>query len=147
MHRQLPLSSSDLNIIADVICSNANQKKYVVGYLTILMKEVYVLKKIDGLVAQPDLNKQRYVKQVILGEYWKNQGRQRRRMKRVLPVRERGAPKYQYAEYLIIKLGEIYVRTTGKNPTLGGAVINLSRFERFAMPILNAFEIGNFRNR
>lgn len=68
-------------------------------------------------------------------------------MKRVFPVRDRGAPKYQYAEYLIIKLGEIYVRATGKNPTLGGAVINLSRFERFAMPILNAFEIGNFRNR
>lgn len=45
MHRQLPLSPSDLNIIADVICSNANQKKYVVGYLMILMKEVYVLKK------------------------------------------------------------------------------------------------------
>jgi hypothetical protein len=147
MQSHLLLSQSELNIIADVICSNASQKKYVVGHLMILMNDVWELKKQDSLIVKSDLNNEIYVKQVAFGEYWKNQGRQRRRVKRIFPIRERGAPKYQYADYLMIKLGEIYIRTTGKNPTLGGAVINLSRFERFAMPILNAFIVGNFRNR
>ena len=147
MHRQLPLSPSDLNIIADVICSHANQKKQVVSYLMILMKDVYQLKKQDRLVVQPDLNKEIYVKEVLLGEYWKDQVRQRRKIKRIFPIRERGAPKNQYADYLMVKLGEVYVRTTGNKPTLGGAEINLSKFERFASPIMSAVGIGNFRNR
>jgi hypothetical protein len=147
MQRRSPLSPSELNIIADVICSDENQKKYVVGYLMILMNDVCELKKHDSLVVQPDLNKQRYIKQLVSGEYWKDQVRQRRRIKRILPIRERGAPKNQYADYLMIKLGEIYVRTTGTKPTLGGAEINLSKFERFTSPIMSAVGIGNFRNR
>ncbi len=147
MLRRSPLSPSDLNVIADVICSNANQKKYVVGCLMILMNDVCELKKHDSLVVQPDLNKQRYIKQITFGEYWKDQVRQWRRIKRIFPIRKRGAPKYQYADYLMIKLGEIYVRTTGKKPTRGGSEVNLSKFEKFAYPIMSSFAVGNFRNR
>jgi hypothetical protein len=141
------LSQSELNIIADVICSNASQKKYVVDYLMILMNDVCELKKQDSLVVKPDLNNEIYVKQVELGEYWQNQGRQRRRIKKIFPTRKRGAPKYQYADYLMIKLGEIYVRTTGNKPTRGGTSGNLSKFERFASPLMRIFGVGDVRNR
>jgi hypothetical protein len=82
-----------------------------------------------------------------MGGYWKHQGRQRRRMRRIFPVLDRGAKKYLYAEYLIKKLGELYVRVTGQRPTRGGTSSNLSQFERFAYPIHVALGIGDFRNR
>ena len=147
MKNKLPLSPDELTAVAGEICSSVVQRKRLVGSLKLLIKEVRKQKSTVGLVAYPDLRQRWQVREVVTGEYWKNQGRQRRRMRRIFPVLDRGAKKHLYAEYLIIKLGELYVRVTGQRPTRGGTSGNLSQFERLAYPLHEALGIGDFRNR
>jgi hypothetical protein len=147
MKSRLPLLPHELSVVSDEICSTAIQKKWLEDRLKLLIKEVYKMKKIHGLVTYPDLQRRWHVREVLTGECWKNQVRQRRRVKQAFPNLERGAIKHHYAQYLIIKLGELYVRLTGKRPTRGGTSSNFSKFERFAYPIYVALGIGNFRNR
>lgn len=147
MKSHLPLTQRELTVVASEICSTAIQRKWLVGSLKLLTKEVVKQKKTEGLVAYPDLRQRWYVREVVTGEYRKNQGRQRRRIRRIFPLRNRGAKRYLYAEYLMKKLGELYVRVTGQRPTRGGTSGSFSQFERFAYPFHAALRIGDFRNR
>ncbi len=142
-----PLTQRELTIVAGEICSSAIQRKWLVGSLKLLAKEVFKQKKTAGLVEYPDLRQRLHVREVVTAEYWKNQSRQRRRVRRVFPLLNRGAKKHLYADYLMKKLGEIYVRVTGQRPTRGGTSGSFSQFERFAYPIHAALGIGDFRNR
>ena len=147
MKSRLPMTQRELIATANEICSNAIEKKWLVDSLKILTKEVFKQKKIMGLVTYPDLRLRWYVREVVTGGRWKNQGRQRRKIKLTFPNREQGRPKHDYASYLMIKLGELYVRITGQGPTRGGTSSKFSRFERFAYRVHTALGIGNFRNR
>lgn len=147
MKSHLPLTQRELTIVAGEICSTATQRKWLVGSLKLLAKEVFKQKKTAGLVTYPDLRVRWYVREVVTGRRWKNQGRQRRKINLTFPNREQGRPKHDYASYLMIKLGEIYVRVTGQRPTRGGTSGSFSQFERFAYPIHAALGIGDFRNR
>lgn len=147
MKSHLPLTQRELTVVASEICSTAIQRKWLVGSLKLLTKEVVKQKKTKGLVAYPDLRQRWLAREVVIGEYWREQGRQRRKIKRTFPSRGQGRPRYDYADYLIQKLGELYVRATGKRPTRGGTEGSFSDFERFAYPFHMAIGIGNFRNR
>ncbi len=147
MKSRFPLTQRDLVSTANEICSTAIERQWLVDSLKLLTKEVFKQKKSADLVAYPDLRQRRPVKQVVTGEYWKNQGRQRRKKRRVFPELDRGAKKHLYAEYLMKKLGELYVRATGERPKRGGTSSIFSQFERFAYPIHAALGIGDFRNR
>lgn len=147
MKSRLPLTRRELTVVASEICSTTSQRKWLVGSLKLLTKEVVKQKKTEGLVAYPDLRQRQYVREVVTGEYRKNQGRQRRRIRRIFPLRNRGAKRYLYAEYLMKKLGELYVRVTGQRPTRGGTSGSFSQFEQFAYPFHAALGIGDFRNR
>lgn len=147
MKSRLPFTQREIISTVNEICSTDIEKKWLVDRLKLLAKEVFKQKRSTGLVTYPDLRQRRQVKEVVTGEYWKHQGRQRRRMRRVFPLLHCGAKKHLYADYLMKKLGELYVRVTGKKPTRGGTSSRFSRFERFAYPMHVALGIGDFRNR
>lgn len=147
MKSRMPLSPHELSALAGEICSTAQQKKWVEASLKLLIREVEKQKKLHHLVLYPDLQSRRYVRQVVIGARWQNQLRQRRRINLFFPAKERGRPRLLYADYLMVKLGEIYVRATGKKPTRGGTSGAISRFERFAEPCFDSIGIPNFRNR
>jgi len=89
--------------------------------------------------------KQQLVTQIRYGKFWKDQGRQRRRVDRIFPKHRRGRPKPMWARYLISSLGVEYMRQTGQEPSCG-VWNNLSAFEQFVQPILLAFKIFDTRN-
>jgi hypothetical protein len=147
MKSRLPLSVKELESAAGEICSSINQKKWVVNSLKLVMKEVAKQKVMHGLVQFPSVQSHWPVRAVLLGRQRIRQSRQRRWVSRVFPVKGVGNPKHDFAWYLMIKLGEIYVRATGQRPTSGGIKGSHSRFKRFAEPLFVALGIGNFRNR
>ena len=147
MKNKLPISPHELNAFAGKICFSTAQRKRLVGSLKLLIKEVNKQKVLHGLVAYPDLVRRHHVRELVIGERWKRQSRQRRRFRLTFPSREQGRPQCEYADYLIKKLGELYIRSSGKRPTRGGTSSTFSKFERFAHPICEALGIGNFRNR
>lgn len=80
-------------------------------------------------------------KSIIVGEFWEDQGRQRRRIKRIFPSSSEGRPRLMWPRYLIAKLGEEYIRHTGRIPKRGAAGGPFSPFERFAHPLLFNFRL------
>jgi len=98
-----------------------------------LVNEVEALRDGEGMAHN---KKGKLVKSVLIGEYWKNQKRQWRLMRREYPSKPRHRPKRMWPRYLIAKLSEEYIRQTGQLPTRGVAGGDPSSFERFADPLL-----------
>jgi len=147
MKSRLPLSRLELSAAAGEVCSTVRQKKWVEESLKLLIKEVWKQKNLHNFVIYPDVQSRRYVRRVVTGSRWQNQKRQRRRISLHFPTKGRGTPRLVYADYLVIKLGEIYVRAKGQKPTRGGTSGILSCFERFARPCFDSLGIPDFRNR
>jgi len=147
MKCRLPLTDKELESAAGEICSSIDQKKWLVSSLKLVMKQVAEQKKMHGRVYFPSIQRPQLVKTILIGEAYVCQKRQRRRIKHLFPAKGVGNPELLFADYLMIKLGELYVRITGENPTSGGIKGAHSRFKRFATPFFEAFGIGNFRNR
>jgi hypothetical protein len=150
MRCRLVVPLKQIKLLVNELGISGNGRAWTIRNLIVVTKETYKQKIRHQLVVYPDLDQQLYVRRVIVGERWKTQSRQRRRIQRSFPIREPGNPKCDvpdYQEYLIIKLGEIYVRSTGLKPTRGGTSGTMSKFERFASPFFSALGIGNFRNR
>ena len=147
MKSRLPLTVKELESAAGEICSSIHQKKWVVDSLKLVIKEVTKQKVMRGLVQFPSVQRHWPVRTVLLGRQRIRQSRQRRLVSRVFPVKGVGNPRHEFADYLMIKLGEIYVRATGQRPTSGGTKGSHSRFKRFAEPFFVALGIRNFRNR
>jgi len=91
-------------------------------------------------------SKQQLVDEVFMGQLWVQQKTQRRKVDRIFPSPSRGRPKPMWARYLIAKLGEEYLRQTGRTAKRGAAGGTLSPFERFAQPILYSFRIFDPQN-
>ena len=147
MKSKLPLSLDELRLAVDQLALPERQKVWVIKALKIVIKEVQKQKVRHKLIVYPDLQKNYYARHVVIGSYWMQQRRQRRRINLTFPKRGDGLPKFNYAIYLIDKLGEIYIRATGKLPTRGGTSSKYSEFERFASPFFKAVGVGDFRNR
>lgn len=99
-----------------------------------LINEVENLKASDGMVYN---RKGRQVEHVLIAESWEEQKRQRRRVKRVFPVEPSHRPKRMWPRYYIAKLGEEYIRQTGREPKRGAAGGIRSPFERFVEQMLH----------
>jgi hypothetical protein len=147
MRSILPLSAKDLKAAVNELNLSQQQQKWVINSLKIVLKLVLKQKKLHKLVPYPDIQNRWYVRQVVTGGYWQIQKRQRRRVTTTFPTRDRGTPKQQYADYLVKKLGEIYVRATGKKPTRGATGGSFSQFERFAIPFLVSLTIRDCRQK
>jgi hypothetical protein len=147
MKSRLPISTSDLKAAVNKLEISNHQQQWVIKSLKLVLKEVWKQKHRQNLVPYPDFQARWYVKEIIVGGVWQYQKRQRRRKAITFPSRGSGAPKRQYAEYLMLRLGELYVRATGNSPTRGGTSGNYSKFEKFASPFFIALNIDDFRNR
>jgi hypothetical protein len=147
MRSILPLSAKDLKAAVNELNLSHQQQKWVIKSLKIVLKQVLKQKKLHKLVPYPDIQNRWYVRQVVTGGYWQIQKRQRRRVTTTFPTRDSGAPKKEYADYPLKKLGEIYVRATGMKPTRGATGGSFSQFERFAIPLLVSLNIRGFRQR
>lgn len=147
MKSRLPISASALKAAVKELEVSNHQQQWVIKSLKLVLKEVWKQKHRQNLVPYPDFQARWYVKEIIVGGVWQYQKRQRRRKAMTFPSRGRGAVKNHYADYLLIKLGEIYVRATGLKPTRGTTDGNFSRFERFASTLLANSNIGDIRLR
>jgi hypothetical protein len=147
MKSRLPLTVKELESAAGELCSSIDQKKWIVDSLKLVMKEVAKQKVMHDLVQFPSVQSHWPVRTVLLGRQRIRQSRQRRWVSRVFPVKGVGNPRHEFAEYLMIKLGEIYFRATCKKPTRGGTCGAYSKFERFAAPLFQSIGFGDFRNR
>jgi len=105
-----------------------------------LINEVETLKASDGMVCN---RKGELVEHVLIGEKWKEQKRQRRRVKRLFPVEPNHRPKRMWPRYYIAKLGEEYIRQTGREPKRGAAGGFRSPFERFVEQMLRPLEVSD----
>ena len=107
-----------------------------------LIKEVESLKDSDGMV----YNKSgRLVKSVLVGEKWKDQKRQWRRMRREFPLAPKHRPKRMWPRYYVAKLGEEYLRQTGRLPKRGLAGGLLSPFERFVDAMIRPLDVKDIQ--
>lgn len=141
------MSIPELKAAVDELGITHRQQQWVIKSLKIVLKEVWKQKQLHNLVPYPDFQSRWHVRQVVVGGRWDYQKRQRRRKVLTFPFRDRGSEKNHYADYLLIKLGEIYVRATGMKPTRGTTDGKLSKFERFASVLLESCNIGDVRRR
>ena len=105
-----------------------------------LINEVESLRAGDGMIYN---QRGKLVHQLLIGKFWKEQGRQRRQVKRKFPLKPTHRPKRMWPRYYIAKLGEEYIRQTGREPKRGAAGGFRSPFERFAEQMLHPLGTSN----
>ena len=84
---------------------------------------------------------------LFIGEVWRREKKQRRRIIRYLPELGRGAPPQTYLDFLVASLGYLYYLGAEKIPTMAHSDAPISDFQKFVAAILEWFDIYDGRGR
>ncbi len=127
-------------ILLEIVRKNFPKTNLIATTLRLerLVNEVESLRASYGMVYNRG---GKLVQRLLIGERWKDQGRQRRRVKREFPLEPTHRPKRMWPRYYVAELGREYTRQTGREPKRGASGGSLSPFERFVEPLLRPLGI------